>query len=136
MAFELYGMLGDKAPDITLDSMASDLRRFFSRTEGFHLELEDDPFGAPARNVLLSWGGWWMRVFYESGPDVAAESAAIAVFADAAVKENVAHIDRRIRVLVADDEDREHTNHAIFMMDFLREISDATIFDPQQQAFL
>jgi hypothetical protein len=39
MAFELYALLGKEAPDVTLETLASDLRVYFGRTEGFDLEL-------------------------------------------------------------------------------------------------
>ena len=81
MALELYGLLGDEAPELTLDTLASDLKKFFARTEGFHLEREDDPFDPSLKNLLLTWGTWWTRVFYDAGPDVATASAEIAALA-------------------------------------------------------
>jgi hypothetical protein len=118
MAFELYGLLGEDAPDITLDSLASYLVQFFSRTDGFQLEREEDPFSPSERNLHLTWNEWWTRVFLESGPDVLADSAAIAESATQDRQEKIGRIDR-LRVLCADDENQEHTNHVIFMMDFL-----------------
>lgn len=136
MAFELYGLLGEKAPDITLDSLASDLKQFFARTEGFNLQREDDPFDPLLKNLLLTWGTWWTRVFYEAGPDVAAASAEMAELAGENEKATISQIDRRIRVLFADDPARAYTNHVIFMMDFLGAIPGVKVFDPQQQTFV
>ena len=134
MAFELYGLLGKEAPDLTLDSLAEDLKQFFAATDGFHLEQEDDPFDPSLRNLLLTWGKWWTRVFYDVGPDIAASSAEIArvVGEDGTISQ----IDRRIRVLFADDSDRANTNHVVFMMDFLGTIPGVRVFDPQQQVFV
>jgi hypothetical protein len=136
MALELYGLLGDEAPDLTLDTLAADLRKFFARTEGFHLEREDDPFDPSLKNLLLTWGSWWTRVFYDVGPDVAAASSEIAELAGEDGKAKISQIDRRIRVLFADDVDRVYTNHVIFMMDFLGSIPGVKVFDPHQQTFV
>ncbi len=131
MAFELHGLLDDTAPEITLDSLASNLRRFFSSTDGFHLEDEDDPFDPARKNLLLSWGdSWWARVFIDTGselePDlVSREGGGKPIGTNG-----------RIRVLFADDQSREYTNHVIFMMDFLGTIPGLTLFDPQRKAFL
>ncbi len=136
MAFELHGLLGEEAPDVTLDTLASDLKAFFARTEGFRLEREDDPFDPSLRNLLLRWGTWWTRVFYDAGPGVAAASAEIAELAAEDRKATISRIDRRIRVLFADDDDHVHTNHVIFMIDFLGTIPGVQVFDPQQRTFV
>ena len=136
MAFELYGLLSEGAPDITLDSLASDLKQFFSQTEGFRLDHEDDPFDSSRRNLLLTWGPWWTRVFLESGTEIAAALAEITALAGEDALEKQLEIDRRIRVLFADDQDRTYTNHTIFMMDFLGALPGVAIFDPQRKVFL
>jgi len=130
MAFELHGLPSEGAPRITLDSLASDLRVCFLRTEGFHLELEADPFDSARRNLLLTWGLWWMKVFIETGPVVAAASAEIAASAGEGSRGRHLAIDRRIRFLFADDQDRRYANHAIFMMDFLGALPGIALFDP------
>jgi len=136
MAFELYGLLPEGGPEVTLDTLASDLTRFFAGTERFHLEPEDDPFDSSRRNLLLTWGDWWTRVFLEAGPEVAAASAEIAAVAGQPVPEGPFLADKRIRVLFAGDQSREYTNHAIFMMDFLGTVPGLAVYDPQRQVFL
>ena len=137
MAFVLYGLLGEEAPDVSIDSLATDLRTFFSQTQGFGLEFEADPFDPLRRNLVLSWGAWWVRVFYETGPEVLADSITIEAMAgEESPKRRIAQIGRRIRVLFADDEGREHTNQIVFVMDFLSAIPGITVFDPQRHEFV
>jgi hypothetical protein len=76
-----------------------------------------------------------MRVFYDTGPAVAEASAEIAEAAGNE-RDSVSQIDRRIRVLSANDDACLYTNHIIFMMDFLGAIPGVKIFDPQQLSFL
>jgi len=109
MAFEVYGVLSETAPEITLDSLASDLSQFFSRTEGFRLEREDDPFDPTRKNLLLHWGEWWARVFIDAGPEVAAALAEIGASAGKDTQARPILTERRIRVLFADDQSRERS---------------------------
>jgi hypothetical protein len=136
MAFELLGLLGEEAPELTLDSLAADFARFFSTTENFHIEQEQDPFNPSERNLHLTWNDWWTRVFLESGPDVLADSATMSESAPQDRRAQIGRANRRIRVLFADDQSQDYTNHIIFMMDFLGEIPSIAIFDPQQQVFV
>uniref|UniRef100_UPI0019540610 hypothetical protein n=2 Tax=Pseudomonadota TaxID=1224 RepID=UPI0019540610 len=41
-------------------------------------------------------------------------------------------IDRRVRVVFADDNDREYTNQIVDMMQFLQDIEGSIVFDPQK----
>ena len=97
---------------------------------------EQDPFNPSEKNLHLTWDDWWARVFLESGPEVLTHSAEIAQSATPDRQEKIGRIRRRVRVLFADDRNREFTNHVIFMMDFLGEIPGVAIYDPQQQQFV
>ncbi len=136
MAFELCGLLSEATPKITLDSLASELTQFFSPTEGFRLDREDDPFDPVRKNLRLRWGDWWARVFVEAGPEVASALEEIGVLAGKDAQARSIQTDRRIRLLFADDPNRKFTNHAVFMMDFLGTIPGLALFDPERKVFL
>lgn len=44
MTFSIYALIGDKAPIVTIESLASDLRRFFRNEEKFSFKFEQLPF--------------------------------------------------------------------------------------------
>lgn len=134
----IYALLSKNSPEVTLNSLQEGLRDFFSRTdEGvFTLEMEENPFDPKETNILLTWNGkWWIRVFYETGASVADDSLVISQSAVGGQVVDIAKIDRRIRVLFADDKSRNYTNHLIFTVDFLQEIPGVIIFDPQKKTF-
>ncbi|MBO9537873.1 hypothetical protein [Herbaspirillum sp.] len=132
MTFSIYALLGEGAPSITNESLASDLTYFFRNEEGFVLQFEQLPF-AKIKTLALRWDAWLVRVSYEQGANVAQDSAEISKIVGDAGLCNIADIDKRIRVVFSDDDSQEHTNQIIYVMDFLREIPGVVIFDPQQQ---
>lgn len=136
MAWALYGLLSSNAPDISLDSLAADLKAFFSRAGELGMEIERDPFDVSRKNLLLKWDNWWVRVFLERGPEVVADSVEIGDRLGTAVRDRIGSIDRRIRVLFADDSEKNYTNHAVFMMDFLGNIPGVVVFDPQRNVLI
>ncbi len=135
MSFSLYCPIVDEASDLSIDSLEVLLRDYFSAVHGFHIEREEDPFGGEGGNLLLSWDDWWIRVFYERGEDVLADSQEMANLANSIRREKICVSDRRVRVVFADDDDRFYTNHTIFMMDFLEARADLFVFDVSQRVF-
>jgi hypothetical protein len=71
-------------------------------------------------------------VHYEEGANIAQDSAEISKIVGSAAPQDLANINRRIRVVFSDDDTRAYTNQTIFLMDFLREIPGTVMFDPQQ----
>ena len=98
--------------------------------------MEEDPFDSTQKNLLLSWGDWWIRVFYEARADVKSYSVEIAKYVDGDEGAMISLLDRRVRVLFADDSDLSHTNHIIFMTEFLESVDDFAVFDLQQRKFI
>lgn len=132
MTFSIYALLGNQAPAITNESLASDLQRFFRNEENFTLQFEQMPF-AKNKTLALRWGTWLVRVSYEEGAGVVQDSIEIAKIVGSTAPYELSGIDRRIRVVFSDDSTREYTNQIIYLMDFLKEIPTAILFDPQQR---
>jgi len=132
MTFSMYALLGDKAPAITNESLATDLKEFFRNEENFSLQFEQIPF-AKNKTLALRWGAWLVRVSYEEGANVAQDSADISKIVGSAAPYDISGIAKRIRVVFSDDSTREYTNQIVYLMDFLKEIPAVVIFDPQQR---
>lgn len=125
MTFSIYALLGDRAPTITDEVLVSELKEYFRKKDDFTLEFEE--------TIMLCWGDWRVRLCYEHGPEVEQDSAVIGRILGAIAPYDLSSIDRRIRVVFPDDDTREHTNHILFAMDFLRSIPGVIMFDPQQR---
>jgi hypothetical protein len=139
MAYSIYALLSKDSPEINISSLLDDLRLFFSKTdEGVAIfELEEDPFDASERNILVTWDGkWWIRFFYDEGPDVAQDSIEISKMLNGNPPLSIERNDRRISVLFGDDESRSYTNHVIFTVDFLQEVPGALLFDLRKKCIL
>lgn len=136
MAFSLYCLIDKSSKDLSLELLAEQLRECFSKTDGFSLEYEEDPFDSSEKHLLLSWGEWWTRVFYETGQHVVDDSREIANYVDSDRADEVSTINRRIVVRFADDDSRSYTNHAILMMDYLEDMPNIIIFNPQKNTFV
>lgn len=132
MTFSIYALLSDESPAVSSESLAAHIEKFFRKEEGFSWQFEQLPF-AKTKTIALRWGSWLVRVAYEEGKNVLQDSADIAKIVGAAVPAGVADIGRRIRVVFSDDDGQKYTNQIIFVMDFLRDIPGAIVFDPQQK---
>jgi hypothetical protein len=132
MTFSIYALLGNGAPTITNESLASDLKRFFQNEEDFSIQFEQLPF-AKGKTLALRWGTWLVRVSYEEGANVLQDSTEINNIVGALAPYDLSGINKRIRVVYGDDDSQEHTNQIISLMDFLSEIPGAVMFDPQQK---
>lgn len=131
MPFALYALFGERAPHMSNESLASDLQSFFKDEDGFSLEFEQLPF-ARGKTLALRWGRWLVRVSYEDGKNVEADSQEIQKIVGASAPFDLARINRRVRVVFGDDDAQEYTNQIIYLTDFLRAIPGVVIFDPQQ----
>jgi hypothetical protein len=128
----MYALLGDGAPVITNESLASDLKHFFRNEEAFSLQIERMPF-TESETLALRWRNWFVRVCYEEGENVVQDSIYISQTVGSTAPYEISGISKRIRVVFGDDDTREYTNQIICLMDFLREIPTTVIFDPQQK---
>jgi hypothetical protein len=128
----LYAMLGEGAPAVSSEWMAAELVSLFVNWEGFSWEYSQLPL-AKHKSVALRWGKWLVRFNYEEGKFVAAESAEISKILGPAAPPNLACIDKRIRVVFHDDPAREYTDQGIEIIEFLRGIKGAIVFDPQRK---
>ena len=136
MSFSLYCLIAEKNSNFNIEKLFVDLGVYFLKTENFQIDFEVDPFDSSGKNLLLKWGEWWIRVFYENGDDVVSDCEFISKYADPSIMKQLKKIDSRIRVLFADDDDRSHTNQIIFMTDFLEGKKNLLIFDPQNKRFV
>ena len=131
MTFSLLALLTEQSPAMSNESLANELREYFANQEDFSLKFERLPF-AKTDTLALRWGSWLMRVAYEEGSRIQDESAQIQeILGDRSPRE-LSSIDRRVRVVFGDDDDREYTNQIIDMMQFLQDIPGSIVFDPQQ----
>lgn len=136
MTFSLYCLIKNNNSNANLNYLSTRLEDYFSKTDGFVQKVEEDPFDSNQKNLLLSWGDWWIRVFYEAGADVKSDSVEIAKYVDGDEGAMISLLDRCVRVLFADDSDLSHTNHIIFMTEFLESVDDFAVFDLQQRKFI
>ncbi|MDR7017759.1 hypothetical protein [Acinetobacter sp. 3657] len=136
MAFSLYCLINENSNKFSLELIEKELRQCFSKTSKFDLEYEEDPFDCSDKHLVLSWGDWWIKVFYETGQNVIEDSIEISTYTDSDKASIISNIDKRIIVRFADDELKKYTNYIILMMDYLEDISNAIIFDPQKNKFL
>ena len=86
--------------------------------EKFSLKFGRFPF-AKTDTLALRWGSWLMRVAYEEGSRIQDESVQIQEILGDRSPRDLSSIDRRVRVVFGDDDDREYTNQIIDMMQFL-----------------
>lgn len=135
MAFSLYGLLDRHSPALTIDTLASKLTEHFSHEENFSIEFESLPF-SKNKSLALKWDDWLVRLSYEEGDHVKDDSEEIQRRSQAAALWNIPGIDRRIRVVFGDDDQRAYTNQCIYIMDFLGKIPGIYIYDPQQNDFV
>jgi len=132
MGFPLYALLGDVAPKISNESLATDLRDMFGSDSNFSLEFEKLPF-KKNKSLALRWGKWRVSIAYEEGADVLADSAEIQKIVGSSAPYDLSGIGRRIRAVFANDPQREHTNEIVRVMDFLRKIEGAVLYDAKQK---
>lgn len=135
MSFAMYVLLDEEAPIISTESLALELEHYLRNEECFSLEFDQLPFSAD-KALLLRWDSWRVRVSYETGEEVVEDSKEIARIVGKAATNGLAAIDKRIRLVFGDDDAQEYTNQIIYLLDFMREIPGATIFDPQQADLL
>lgn len=135
MTFSLYALLNDESPLISNESLAVELKHYFRNEEKFTLELEHLPFSKSA-TLALRWGAWLVRVAYEEGDSVRADSREIQSRVSTSYNVDVSEVSRRIRVVFGSDDEMEFTNEIIYVIDFLKEIKGVLIFDPQRNDFV
>ncbi len=131
MTFSLLALLTEQSPVISNESLADELKAYFENEEDFSLKFERLPF-AKTDTLALRWGNWLMRVAYEEGSRIQDESAQIQKILGKRSPRELSGIDRRVRVVFADDNDREYTNQIVDMMQFLQDIEGSIVFDPQK----
>ena len=134
MTFALYGLLTNEAPEVSIESLAKDLKNYL-KNENFLLQREKLPF-AKTETLVLKWDNWLARVSYEEGDAVEADSLEIQERTKSFNSSDLSIIDRRIRMVFGNDDEQHYTNQTIYLMDFLREIRGIIVYDPQQNNFV
>lgn len=134
MTFALYGLLTNEAPEVSIESLAKDLKNYL-KNENFLLQREKLPF-AKTETLVLKWDNWLARVSYEEGDAVEADSLEIQERTKSFNSSDLSIIDRRIRMVFGNDDEQHYTNQIIYLMDFLREIRGIIVYDPQQNNFV
>jgi hypothetical protein len=135
MTYALYALLGEGAPAITTDSLASDLKNLFKDQKDFSIKFEQVPF-AKSKSLALWWGTWLVRVAYEEGANVVADSTEISKVVGSEAPHGLADIGKRIRAVLSTDESREHTDQCIYVEQFLRGIPGVILYDSQQRRLI
>ena len=137
MTFSLYCLILDEESIPDIHVFESQLSEHFSKTNWLHYEstFEEEPFDPLKLTLRLSWGPWWVFVFYDAGESVKSDSEFISKFAPSNSRKMIASIDRRITVLFASDESLEYTNHIIAISDYLESRRDLIVFNPGNNKF-
>jgi hypothetical protein len=133
--FSVYALLGDTSAPLSDQLLFEQLSAYFARHEQLSLSWNTLPFGR-GRQLLLHWPSWTVSVIYEESDSVAKDSGEIQRRLGAAAPYDLSGIRRRIRVVFADDNTREHTDLAVLMLDFLTDIPGAVVFDAQQNKIM
>lgn len=136
MAFSLYCLIDESSGDFSLQFLEKQLSVYFSKTGDFSIEYEDDPFDPLDKHLRFSWGNWWMLIFYETGQHVIDDSREIASYIDSNQVDKLSVINKRIRVIFANDDTKAYTNHMIWMMDYLEDIPNSVIFNPNSNEII
>lgn len=134
MTSALYGLLTNEAPEVSIESLAKDLKNYL-KNENFLLQREKLPF-AKTETLVLKWDNWLARVSYEEGDAVEADSLEIQERTKSFNSSDLSIINRRIRMVFGNDDEQHYTNQIIYLMDFLREIIGIVVYDPQQNNFV
>lgn len=136
MAFSLYCLINENSNRFSIEFFKKELKKYFSKMEGLSLSYEEDPFDSSNIHLLLSWEGWWIRFFYETGQHVIDDSVEVAKHAKKNLSSEISSIDKRIIVRFADDESKIYTNHIILMIDYLQDIPNIIIFNHRTKKFI
>jgi hypothetical protein len=131
MVWSLYALLCDESPEISNDSLASELRAYFKDEEDFSLRFELLPF-AKIPTLALRWGTWLTRVCYEEGDHVVDDSPHIHLTLGESAPFDLSGIRRRIRLVFGRDDAAEYTDQIIWLIEYVRAIDGVVVFDPQQ----
>jgi hypothetical protein len=93
---------------------------------------------AEGNRVEFKWGDWSLRVYFEFGPDVLAESAEIvaALGSQRADRAMLRTCDRRITIASDSDNNLDHFNDFLFLLQDLEErLPGAVMFVPHDGTF-
>ena len=134
MAFSLYVLLGNEAPTISNELLAKNLIEYFKNEEDFSVKLEQLPF-AKDKTVALHWGSWLVRIAYEVGPLVTHDSLEIQSRLQSTITD-LSKINKRVRLVISDDDEQQYTNQIIYLIDYFKEIHGTVIYDPQHNDIL
>ncbi len=76
-----------------------------------------------------------LEFFYETGQHIIDDSMKIVTYAEPSRAKDFFNINKRIVVKFADDKSKNYTNHTILMLDYLEDIENIIIFNPQNNTF-
>jgi hypothetical protein len=135
MTFSIYAFLPEDAPRMTTEHLAERLRLYFRNEDDFSITFERIPF-ADEDSLALWLGDWLMRVSLEHGSPVGDEAAGVLAILGSGAPTGLNEANVLIRVVFGSDPAQEYTNQIIYMLDYLKDISGAIVFDPQQGKLL
>ena len=127
MTWTIYAQLANSSPAINAEWLMGGLSSLFGSRPEFALKQTSLPF-ARAPSVDLVSGTWLARLTYEEGDAVLADSIEIRRLTQGDPRGQEAST-RRIRAVFSSDEAGAHTNHLIWVTDFLRSIPGVVLFD-------
>lgn len=136
MAFSLYCLIDEDSGVFSLGLLEKQLSEYFSKTGIFSVEYEEDPFNPLDKHLRFSWEDWWMLIFYETGQNVIDDSRIIANYVDSNQADKISVINKRIIVRFADNDLKAYTNHMVLMIDYLEDIPNSVIFNPNTKEII
>lgn len=137
MSFNMLGLIIDKETEFTVADLKEKFTTYFSNTVDFSIEYEEAQFDGDEKNLVLRWGDWWTRVFYETGSYVHDDSIEIAeVMVQKCSIDGLSDVDKRIRVLFFDDNDKKYTNEILYIIEFLEDLPGVIVYDPNRIEFV
>lgn len=77
-----------------------------------------------------------MLIFYETGQNVIDDSRIIANYIDSNQADKISAINKRIIVRFADNDLKTYTNHMVLMIDYLEDIPNSVIFNPNTKEII
>ena len=138
MTWSVYALLTDEAPPIDVAWLMQACTHAFA-AQGCSIQETFQPFARwPA--LLLRWDHWSVRLAYDVGDPVLADSRYIQRVAGDMVPygmppDSIGRCGRRLRAVFGDDPEREYTTPILAVIDFLQDIPGAVLFDTAREAW-
>jgi hypothetical protein len=121
-------------PELSADALEKRLREYFHEYDGVTITRDRLPTNDDD-SIILRWDEWRVRLSPETR-GVSADAIDIAQELGEAAPPGLATWSRWVRAVFGDDPERMYTDQIIEVMEFLKALPGAIVFDPQRRDVL